>query len=338
MTPTDPAIATRQESDRPGAGLAPKQDLIAAPVALNGLFREVQQRIRPLFQTGTAARIALIVAPPAPGLAALADRAQLQVALIDLAVNARDAMATTGGCLRLSAYQSDADPALVAAGSYAVISVADTGPGMDPAALARACAPVFSTRATGGTGLGLPMVQAFARKSGGSLHITSVAGEGTTIDLWLPAAGVCLPAEAAEPYANAGCILLVDDSEDALLIVSAFLRSHGFAVTARASADLALDDLAKGARFDAIITDLAMPGLNGVEFVKLAAEIAPSAPAMIITGFSETTVLSELSGVAVLRKPFNRAELCGAVRSLIAGSARQPGTFQPPAEPATRRR
>ncbi len=318
--------------------LAHQQDLIAAPVGLRSLFGELHQLIRHLFHTGPAARMSLIVAPPAPGLAALADRDHLQSGLINLVVNARDAMEAAGGCLRLSAYQSDADPALVAAGSYTVISVADTGPGMDPATLARACEPFFSTKGPRGTGLGLPMVQAFARNSGGNLHITSVVGQGTTIDLWLPSAGAPLPVEAVDQPAPAGCILLVDDSEDALLIFSAFLRSHGFAITARSSADQALADLAQGTRFDAIITDLAMPGLNGVDFVRLASELAPGTPAMIITGFADTTVLAELDGVAVLRKPFNRAELCGAVRSIIAGSARQPGTFQPPAEPALKHR
>ncbi len=312
--------------------LSHKQDLVAAPIPLKSLFRELQQLIRHLFQTSTGARTTLIVAPPGPGLAALADRAQLQAALINLAVNARDAMETHGGCLRLSSYQSEADPALVPPGRYTVISVADTGPGMDAAILARACEPFFSTKGPRGTGLGLAMAQAFARQSGGNLHITSLVGQGTTIDLWLPTARAPLrAAEAGETACPHGCVLLVDDSEDALLVVSAFLRSHGFAVTARSSADLGLAELAQGTRFDAIITDLAMPGMNGVEFVKLAAEIAPATPAMIITGFSDPTVLAELSGVAILRKPFNRAELCSAVQSLIA--APELTSQGPPAEP-----
>ncbi len=302
--------------------LAHRQDLIAAPIAIKSLFHETQQLIRHLFQTGAKARTALVVVPPAPGLAVLADRAQLQAALINLAVNARDAMESAGGCLRLSAFQADADPALVTPGGYTVISVADTGPGMDAATLARACEPFFSTKGQRGTGLGLPMVQAFARQSGGNLHIASIPGQGTTVDLWLPAAEASpRPADPAQAVRSAGNVLLVDDSQDALLVVSAFLRSHGFAVTACTSADLGLAELAQGTRFDAIVTDLAMPGMHGVEFLKLAAEIAPTTPAMVITGFSDTTILSELNNVAVLRKPFNRAELCRAVQHLIVAAS-----------------
>jgi DNA-binding NtrC family response regulator len=115
-----------------------------------------------------------------------------------------------------------------------------------------------------------------------------------------------------------GDILLVDDSEDALVVVGAFLRLAGLNVTSRTNGDLALAELAGGARFDAIITDFAMPGMNGLELLTLVHEIDPSMSTMIITGFSDPGLLTELQHIVVLRKPFNRAELTETVRRLLA--------------------
>ena len=115
-----------------------------------------------------------------------------------------------------------------------------------------------------------------------------------------------------------GRVMVVDDSEDALLVVSAFLRAAGMAVTSRSSGALALTELALGKRFEALVTDFAMPGMNGLELLALAREIDPSMPGMIITGFSDPELLSELNHTVVLRKPFNRAELTETVSRLIA--------------------
>jgi CheY-like chemotaxis protein len=208
---------------------------------------------------------------------------------------------------------------VVPAGRYTVISVADTGCGMAADTLAQACEPFFTTKGPQGTGLGLSMVQGFARQSGGNVHITSVLGEGTTVDLWLPAANA--PDEGSVPDTSdggSGRILVVDDSEDALTVVSAFLRRAGYDVISKQNGDLALAELRGGRRFEAIVTDFAMPGLNGVALLRLAREIDPSIPAMIMTGFTDPDVLSELEDAFVLRKPFNRGELATAVDQLIA--------------------
>jgi CheY-like chemotaxis protein len=249
----------------------------------------------------------------------LADLAQLEAALINLAVNSLDAM-RAGGCLHISAYEIDSDSTIVPQGRYTVISVVDTGSGMDVDTLAQAFDPFFTTKGANGTGLGLSMVQGFARQSGGEAQITSVVGEGTTIDLWLPSATG--RSEVVAPVAAltrmGGHILLVDDSQDALVVVTAFLRFAGLEVTSRMSGDLALAELAGGNRFDAIITDFAMPGMNGMELLTLAHEIDPSMSAMIITGFSDPKLLTMMNGVVTLRKPFNRAELAETVHKLLA--------------------
>jgi PAS domain S-box-containing protein len=293
--------------------------LTVQPIRINTLFSGLKELINHLFEANLAARTTLEMMPCPPGLAVLADLAQLQAALINLAVNAHDAM-SSGGCLRISAYEADSDSAIVPPGRYTVISVADTGSGMDVGTLAQAFDPFFTTKGANGTGLGLSMVQGFARQSGGDVQITSVVGEGTTIDLWLPSASVS--SEVVPPVATltrtGGRILLVDDSEDALVVVAAFLRFAGMEVTSRMSGDLALAELAGGNRFDAIITDFAMPGMNGVELLALAREIDPSMSAMIITGFSDPKLLTMINGVVTLRKPFNRSELAKTVHELLA--------------------
>jgi PAS domain S-box-containing protein len=296
-----------------------QQVLRARPVPIVELFSETSKLVGHLFEgRATGAASQLVTDPGRPGLAVLADVAQLEAALINLVVNALDAM-PAGGCVRLSAYQAEPEPGLLTAGRYTVISVADTGLGMDKSTLAQACEPFFTTKGLNGTGLGLSMVQGFARQSGGEAHIISVVGEGTTVDLWLPSAEPApVPTETPEPLrAAAGRVMVVDDSPDALLVVGSFLRLAGFDVTSETDADRALAELRSSRRYEALITDFAMPGMNGLELLKQALEIVPGLPGMIITGFSQRDVLSDLEGITVLRKPFNRAELIGAVLALI---------------------
>jgi signal transduction histidine kinase/CheY-like chemotaxis protein len=299
---------------------ARKQVLNPQPIPITVLFSELQALLGHLFEVNTVARTELVITPGAPGLSVLADHAQLEAALINLAVNARDAMAN-GGCLRISARQAFADPAVIAAGTYTVISVVDTGKGMDAATLAQACEPFFTTKGTAGTGLGLSMVQGFARQSGGEAIISSVVGQGTTIDLWLPAAGapsaIEPPRPGAAPAPAAGRILLVDDNADALTVLSAFLRAAGHDVTIRDNAERALADLTAGQRFDAMVTDFAMPGMNGRELLTRARRIDPSMPGLMITGFTDPDILADLKGVVVLRKPFSRVDLTTTVRRII---------------------
>jgi PAS domain S-box-containing protein len=295
-----------------------QQVLTARAVQVRKLLTDVGELISHMFETKPNERNEIIVLPGRENLAVLADGAQLEAALLNLAVNARDAM-PLGGRLRISAYEADGDPAIVSPGRYIVISVADTGTGMDAATIAQCCDPFFTTKGPKGTGLGLSMVQGFARQSGGDAHIFSVVGEGTTVELWLPSATAAptIAPPTLEPVSVRGHILLVDDSPDVLLTVGSFLRKAGLQVTCVASGDLAMGELLGGRRFSAIVTDFAMPGLNGIDLLVQAREIDRSLPAMIITGFYDPEVLSGLENVVVMRKPFNRAELIEQVQKMI---------------------
>ena len=292
-----------------------QQVLKTRPVPIRKLLDDAEQLIGHLFDGNTE----IVVLPGPVALSALADAAQLEAAIINLAVNARDAM-TPGGRLRISAYEAEADPAMaLAPGRYTVIAVADTGAGMDEATLAQACEPFFSTKGLNGSGLGLSMVQGFARQSDGDVRIISAPGQGTTVEIWLQSATVLHAPPPPEPVRQQahGRVLLVDDAPDVLLTVGAFLRQAGLEVTRVENGDLAMARLLAGERFNAIVTDFAMPGLNGLDLLVQARELDPSMGGLIITGFSSPEMLRGLDHLVVLRKPFSRAELIEQVSQLI---------------------
>jgi PAS domain S-box-containing protein len=297
-----------------------QQTLLPRVIPVRQLLEDVEGLIARTFEPN----ITLRIAPVPGGLAAFADAAQLEAAIINLAVNARDAM-KGGGQLVISAFEAAATAAMgLAAGRYAVLAVEDTGHGMDAATLAQACEPFFTTKGLDGSGLGLSMVQGFARQSGGDVQIQSSVGRGTRIEIWLPVAAP--PEKMAEKLVQRqqyrGRILLVDDAPDVLVTVGAFLLNAGFEVTRVATGDEALARLLSGERFDAIITDYAMPGLNGIDLLLQAREIDAMLPGMIITGFSNPDLRLELDEVVILRKPFKRAELLERVHDII-NSTRQ---------------
>jgi PAS domain S-box-containing protein len=304
-----------------------QQRLVARPVPVAALFAEVAELIGHLFETRANEHNELVIEPGPEPLAVFADAGQLQAALLNLAVNARDAM-TGGGRLSITARAAPADPAIVKPGRYTVIAVADTGTGMDATTLAQACDPFFTTKGQHGTGLGLSMVQGFAEQSGGAAHITSAPGQGTTVALWLPAADVPPPYPAADdlPALIKGRVLLVDDSSDVLVSVRAFLRQTGLEVTTAASGERAMTELRTGQRFDLLITDLGMPGLNGLDLLIQAHALHPQMPAIVITGYFSLTLPPGLERLVVVAKPFSRAELLGHVRRALWRTAEAAGT------------
>jgi signal transduction histidine kinase/ActR/RegA family two-component response regulator len=246
------------------------------------------------------------------------DPNQLELAILNLAINARDAM-PRGGKLSISAEMKSVDqPGRVEPGDYVCISVVDEGTGMDAAVLARAIEPFFSTKGIGkGTGLGLSMVHGLAAQLGGMLDLRSSPGGGTSADIWLPVASEAPSVAEIEsgPVIRAerrATILLVDDEELVRIGTADMLSDIGYDVIAANSGAEALRLLRDGAAPDLMITDYRMPGMNGVELIQAVRALAPSVRVMLITGYS---TIAEGPGASVprLAKPFRQADLAAFV-------------------------
>ncbi len=245
----------------------------------------------------------------------LSDRNQLELALLNLAINARDAM-PHGGQLTIAAEQQD---------STVAITVADTGTGMTPEVQERALEPFFTTKGVGkGTGLGLSMAHGVARQAGGELRIDSEEGRGTTVIMELPAAPAS-PAETelAEPQAFPGqvraCnILLVDDDREVRETLADLLEAHGHQCFQANSGEQALAKL-KLRPIDLALLDFAMPELNGAEVAKRALELRPNLKLLFLTGYADSAAIDRaVDGRAkVLRKPVSSAELAAAIEEML---------------------
>jgi PAS domain S-box-containing protein len=261
-----------------------------------------------------------------------ADRGQLETVLVNLATNARDAM-PSGGTLTLSADAEEVTAAMpnlngLPPGGYVRIVVADTGSGMDRTILARVTEPFFTTKETGrGTGLGLAMVKGFVEQSGGGLSIDSVVGQGTHVTLWLPRANERAVAEAAPdaPQADTDSrsVLLVDDDALVCDVLAASLEDAGYTVLRSASGKLALARLAAGERVDIIVSDLTMPGMDGLALIRAAQQQRPGLPAVLLTGYAgdgaALAVGGALSGsFSLLRKPVSGTQLADRITGLLA--------------------
>jgi PAS domain S-box-containing protein len=268
-----------------------------------------------------------------------ADRGQLETVLVNLAANARDAM-PSGGMLTLTAVAEIVSnglphPAGLAPGCYVRIAVSDTGSGMDPAVLARVTEPFFTTKEPGkGTGLGLAMAKGFVEQSGGSLSIDSVAGQGTRISLWLPRASgdvAFAPDIATAPGACADNprVLLVDDDAIVREVLTLSLEESGYTVLAVDSGAAALGWLAAGDRVDLMVSDLTMPGMDGLALIRAAQEQRPGLPAVLLTGYAGDGAAMAVGGAvsgtfSLLRKPVTGTHLADQINALLA-SRKQTG-------------
>ncbi len=270
---------------------------------------------------------------------AYADPAQLELALLNLAVNARDAMPEGGRIIIEASEMLTAEGALpgLGAGAYVKLSVVDDGEGMDAATLERAREPFFTTKGVGkGTGLGLSMVHGFAEQCGGALTIESVVGLGTTVSLWLPVSqhaaedAVDSDMESTEEAETPLVILAVDDDNLVLMNTAGMLEDLGHTVFQAGSATDALRMLQQS-RVDMVVTDHAMPGMTGAQLADAIEQAHPGLPVIIITGFAELP--PHASARPRLDKPFRQAELARAVNSVRAPS-RQNGMiyFSPPVD------
>jgi signal transduction histidine kinase/CheY-like chemotaxis protein len=257
------------------------------------------------------------------------DANQLELALLNIAVNARDAM-PRGGRLEITSRCADTQPAQVLAEQrYVELRIADTGVGMSEEVQRRALEPFFTTKPIGqGTGLGLSQVYGVMRESGGSVQIESAPLQGTTVCLFLPAASEA----ASGPVTRAGVttlnarnilqahILVVDDDEQVRAFIEDSLQSLGYEVTARAEPVRALE-LLPSRRFDLLIADFAMPGMNGAQLARAVQELQAGMPMLLVSGYADSAAIEAALGSApVLRKPFGMAQLADAVADVLERS------------------
>ena len=275
--------------------------------------------------SGPRVKLQIVIEPDLPR--AQADGNQLEMALLNLSVNARDAM-PDGGNLGISVRretlaQSSAD---LRAGEHVVLAVSDTGEGMDADTVRRCIEPFFSTKGIGkGTGLGLSMVHGLAAQLGGALRIHSAPGVGTAIELWLPVADAVADAPAAiaaptaeEEPSSTGRVLLIDDEELVRAATGEMLIELGYAVVEAASAEAALDLVRGGLVPDLLVTDQLMPGMTGTQFAQMIRVQQPKLPVLIVSGYADVDSLSE--DFHHLAKPFRHADLEAALAAMTATS------------------
>jgi len=311
-------------------------DLRSVPIGVPSLLDGMREILAPTLGGGIS--VMLEVEPGLPPL--LADKSQMETALVNLATNARDAM-PTGGTLTFSAasrtvgLESSGYPAGIACGGYLRISVADTGSGMDAAMLARVCQPFFTTKPPGrGTGLGLAMVKGFAEQSGGGITIDSTPGRGTEVSLWLPVAAVQdgkpdqTPAKAPVAALGRGKppILVVDDDPLVLDTLAVQLDAEGFAVAVAANGTQAMALLDGGLAVQALVSDLSMAGMDGITLIREVQARCPQLPAILLTGYSgdgaDFSVWGQISGpFRLVQKPVSGPVLAALISAIIAAQA-----------------
>jgi PAS domain S-box-containing protein len=271
-----------------------------------------------------------------------ADKSQLETALVNTATNARDAM-PNGGILTFRAEREvvvcgDNHRAGLVPGAYIRLAVCDTGTGMDRAVLARVAEPFFTTKGVGeGTGLGLSMVKGFTEQSGGGFGVFSEPGAGTIISLWLPQAGDapatgcsecsgcsgCSDAVTPEPALNTGSrVLLVDDDHLVRETLAAQLEAEGHFVLSASGAKEALSLLATSARIDVLVTDLAMPGMNGLALIQEAQRLRPGLPAVLLSGYAEDAATLAVAGAvngsySLIGKPVSGTQLTRRIAAML---------------------
>jgi PAS domain S-box-containing protein len=254
------------------------------------------------------------------------DANQLETALLNLAINSRDAM-PDGGNIRISVAEHRITGAHVTnlpPGNYARLAVADTGHGMDEATMAHATEPFFTTKGIGkGTGLGLSMVDGLTGQSGGKLMVQSVRGRGTTIELWFPIATKvadvadrsCTDTQDVEQTKRQLCVLAVDDDSLVLANIVSMLEDLGHTVIAVGSGVRAIEEIDSTAAIDVLITDQAMPVMTGMQLIEAVRARRPSLPVILATGYAELP--QEVSGsIGRLAKPFTQRALAEALAAL----------------------
>jgi two-component system cell cycle sensor histidine kinase/response regulator CckA len=329
-----------QDAARRGAGLvrqllafARQQTLQPRVLSLNEAVRGIAPLLTRLLGGGVRLELAL----EEPGRQVRVDPGQLDQVLLNLAVNARDAM-PEGGRLRIATGHAlvlrpegggaanDLPP-----GRYAVLEVADTGIGMAPELAARIFEPFFSTKGGAGTGLGLATVQGIVAQSGGHIAVESAPGQGTRFRIHLPrhegsespatppAAPEPLPPPMSPRWPAAAPLLLVEDEVALRRLAERALTRAGHEVLAAESAEAALDLLAGGGAPAALVSDVSMPGMDGLALARELRRRWPGLPVVLLSGYAPGTIGRDLGaeGIRFLAKPYAPAELCAVVEAVV---------------------
>jgi len=272
-----------------------------------------------MLRTVLRSRAVLAIKADCPDCFVKADVAQFETAIVNLAVNARDAM-VNGGELRIEVSKERDD-----SGEVVRVAVSDTGEGIDPGKLDRIFEPFFTTKEVGkGTGLGLSQVYGFVKQSDGEVLVESTPGLGTTFTLILPAnRNQPQPDTAREPalerVSGGGRVLVVEDNDDVRMFTTELLQDIGFNVEVSASADEAIAVLEKDEAFDVIFSDVVMPGMSGLEFAQLARQRWPSIPIVLTSGYSHVLVQDTSHGFPLLQKPYSAEAITEALESAQKG-------------------
>lgn len=293
---------------------------------------EVGERLRAvseMIDTVTGARIRLTVETPDEPCFVKADLSQFETALVNMAVNARDAM-NGEGTLTLTLVQQEKLPPIrghaVAPGAFAAISLTDTGTGIAPEQLGRIFEPFFTTKEVGkGTGLGLSQVFGFAKQSGGDVDVSTRLGHGTTFTLYLPAIVIeqngadreMLQPEPGSPMGMGQRILVVEDNIEVGRFATQILEDLGYRTTWAVNAEEALEQLGTdGNGYDAVFSDVVMPGIGGIALAQRLRERLPSLPVLLASGYSHVLAQDGAEGFELLHKPYSAEQLGRILRQL----------------------
>ncbi|WDJ95051.1 response regulator [Xanthomonas campestris] len=300
---------------------ARKQSLDAQPFDVNARVRSLEDMLRRSIGENIALELQLAEAP----LVAIADANQLENVVLNLVINARDALQGHGNIRIQSAPHTAYNDPELEDGDYVAVNVIDDGSGIDPAILSQVFEPFFTTKPIGeGTGLGLSMTYGFARQSGGTARITSTLGSGTTVALLLPrglTVGEALPPPPPNaPRGRSQRILLVDDTDVVRMMVSEVLSDAGYHVIEAENADGALAQLRADAQIDMVVSDVGLPGMNGRDMADVARDLRPGLPILFITGYAENAATRQeflAEGMALLPKPFSLNDLLNTVSRML---------------------
>jgi CheY-like chemotaxis protein len=259
----------------------------------------------------------------------LVDPTQIQSVILNLVINARDAMGS-GGTLTLETFNAITDkelsgPEAPAPGKYVGLAVQDTGMGIPDDVLPHIFEPFFTTKGPGkGSGLGLAQVIGFAKQSGGGIALKTRVGEGTSVTVFLPCAEVVPRVRERESGAEQistvelkPCILVVDDDQAVLRSTVRVLEAVGYAAVPAASGQEALELIANGLKIELVLADFAMPEMTGVELAKAICATHPNLPVILVTGYGDRETLEEFREAQILRKPYDEDGLMKAILTAL---------------------